>query len=349
MFKQCLYLCLILLFLSIKSAVAGSFNPKEMNINLGTQQINVSSGYQYPILLPQESITTTTFKNDLLNFLNINFKLTINLEPTALSFNDNNQIYLIFTNQQYKNIGFIFDLDINNSGNWQAITTTSFEKEMKSQRSVPIRLRTRAVIYNQLPIGNTFIPYQANIATLSESGFLNGGWITGSSMNISMSAFSILSPQYTCRIYSADKNQSVMLNTISSISLLNNDEVYGGQFNIRLMDCPTQSSSINKFIPKDKIEVKMIDQSRPENNSDILNVITNNQINPTLGLKIYKQNNLPIIFGADSSNNKQLFSNDAESTMPTMNFRVYYARKPNAVNMMPGAITGTVMLTFSYQ
>lgn len=186
----------------------------------------------------------------------------------------------------------------------------------------------------------------ANRIALALNPFLNQE--DTHSFNINITPPTIITKPYTCTLN--NPNQTVYLDDISVKDLLsgNANNINSGNFTLQL-DCPDNTNPISQgsdLIQLNNIYATLFDNNaRDSNDSEILTLLTNGERNPSVGLRLIRTDNNQVIkYGI---NNQWLFATNAHGTKPSVSFNVRYV--PLQTPVVPGKVTGTATITFSYQ
>jgi len=338
--------------------------PQNMYINI--QQFTYPRNLAVSKIIPPPVTATTSlsiYYGWLLSVCNnisleINLTLIPDLKPLQ---NINSDLYsenTIFVFNQSDAIGYMFDFNI--GGNTKAVTENNTKINIPSvntylnlgycKLNTNISLTVSPVILKPLAniTNNNTIPNIASVEIEASRRILGGQQSEKTSFNVSMTTPKIINKPYTCTLN--NQNQTVNLEPISVTDLLSGRAANfkAGQFTLQL-NCPGDNNPIFagvSVIKLNDIYATMFDNNaRDSNDSDILTLLTNGERNPSVGLRLIRTDNNQIIkYGI---HNQWLFATDAHGTQPRVSFDVKYV--PLQTPILPGDVTGTATITFSYQ
>lgn len=329
-----------------------------------------------PNMFYMKSITITKDKTEQ-NTKNIPLTLILNIPENLIDTGiKTSNGHIIFRTKENNNIGFIFDIGFTDSPTSTELEPVTSRPSMISQNvnftpvyerscvvliicgpshisnykyTGNISVRIRPVVYSPIAVGGAINMTSNTIAKIA----LSIDDITTPDSTIALSAFQLVNYPYTCRINDSDKNKTVNLNPISVTDLLNGQNLDAGSFSIGV-NCGNINTNGHTPMQITSIYAVMTDQNQPSNRSNILTLMTNGKENPSIGLQIIKPDNTAISYGPSSSNkgteNQWLFASNSRGlngTQPNMTFNVKYILRNRPV--IPGDVTGTATITFSYQ
>lgn len=198
----------------------------------------------------------------------------------------------------------------------------------KMQLIGPFRNRVpvvaKLVIYKKLPPKEG--GYTINSQTIASFKVGTKRTVT----NITLGATKIDIKQRTCQL--KEKSRDVRLSTVSTKDLAGRGtEVTGGQFQLNLL-CDNGVAAYSTFW----------DQQNPANKSSILTLDQNKSSARGIGLRLYRENEKPVVFG-----DEWMFSTNEEH--PSHLFTVKYVNTSSNGRVSAGSVHAVATVTFSYR